>query len=775
MPANLCEISNCVRICCLIFVQCIGRLSHTFPENCTKFIADFIAPAATILQNPAYCDRVRGNAASAMIDMLNPDHCDADAISTVIDPLLSAVLTALTNAHNEIRAPSLTVIGKVAQICPEAFAPYYERIMPGVKDILLHATSKDLTLLRGKAMECAGLIGEAVGVSRFAIDAREIMHIFMRAMHLEADADVTFDYLLPACSRMAKALRGDFVEYVSPIFQLLLAGAKKELEFSAEEAGEDEAVGEVTFDEDTNIESTVLEVAAGMKLRMSLNTHAAQQKKQSAKLLCEFAESMGAALDTLLLPAMEALMHLMQESFSPSEVKTNAATGLARMYESLLEAVRLGHGARVLVNNGTAFTLQSAFEICIQCTAEVMKKEHDPAARMAEVECLRDILQASFEAGTLELDGTRRSGFPVSFNQESTMIVVSSVLVLAAEAVYKRSQALEKLEGNGEVQDEEDGGEIEDAVAQEEDLLDVLVDVLGHLIKLQGESFMPIFDSVVAPAFSSYLSPGQPASMQTIAVCLIDDAIEYGGAGAQKYLPSVIPLLLLATQSEDNMLVQSAMYGLGVAAKVAPASMQQFLGPLLSCFVSTILRPGAGEDDGIAITENAVFGLSSVLSNPVYGSALQQTQGDFPIHELSKLWLKKMPVRLDGMEVQSTVMQLCDVVERWDERVLGPQGSWVLPDLLRVIAEVANAVRKESSKVAASNGATLTSPDSVARLHQPDDDRDAVLGGVHGPTLQRLQSCLRNLQSSAELSAQVQSAFASLSAALQGSLQSFLQ
>jgi hypothetical protein len=190
--------------------------------------------------------------------------------------------------------------------------------------------------------------------------------------------------------------------------------------------------------------------------------------------------------------------------------------------------------------------------------------------------------------------------------------------------------------------------------------------------------------------------------------------------------------------------------------------------------VSTILRPGAGEDDGIAITENAVFGLSSVLSNPVYGAALQQTQGDFPIHELSKLWLKKMPVRLDGMEVQSTVMQLCDVVERWDERVLGPQGSWVLLDLLRVIAEVANAVRNESSK-AASNGTTLTSPDSVARLHQPDDDRDAVLGGVHGPTLQRLQSCLRHLQSSAELSAQVQSAFTSLPAALQGSLQAFLQ
>lgn len=54
--------------------------------------------------------------------------------------------------------------------------------MPGIISLLREATSADLTLLRGKAMECTGLIGEAVGVDVFAADALEIMQLFMNAL-----------------------------------------------------------------------------------------------------------------------------------------------------------------------------------------------------------------------------------------------------------------------------------------------------------------------------------------------------------------------------------------------------------------------------------------------------------------------------------------------------------------------------------------------------------------------------------------------------------------
>ena len=70
----------------------------------------------------------------------------------------------------------------VAQVSGSAFSPYYSAFMPGIIAILREATAPDLTTLRGKAMECAGLVGEAVGVDVFAADAMEIMQLFMVAL-----------------------------------------------------------------------------------------------------------------------------------------------------------------------------------------------------------------------------------------------------------------------------------------------------------------------------------------------------------------------------------------------------------------------------------------------------------------------------------------------------------------------------------------------------------------------------------------------------------------
>ncbi len=47
---------------------------------------------------------------------------------------------------------------------------------------MVAATAPDQAVLRGKAMECAGLVGEAVGVEVFARDAMEIMQLFIHAI-----------------------------------------------------------------------------------------------------------------------------------------------------------------------------------------------------------------------------------------------------------------------------------------------------------------------------------------------------------------------------------------------------------------------------------------------------------------------------------------------------------------------------------------------------------------------------------------------------------------
>ena len=58
--------------------------------------------------------------------------------------------------------------------------PYYDQFMPSLKFIVQNAKSKDLRLLRGKAIECISLVGLAVGKEKFMEDASEIMAILLK-------------------------------------------------------------------------------------------------------------------------------------------------------------------------------------------------------------------------------------------------------------------------------------------------------------------------------------------------------------------------------------------------------------------------------------------------------------------------------------------------------------------------------------------------------------------------------------------------------------------
>jgi len=70
----------------------------------------------------------------------------------------------------------------VAQVGQDVFAPYYPSFMPGVIGILGSARGPAYSQHRGKAMECIGLLGEAVGEAVFAPDALTVMQLLLTAL-----------------------------------------------------------------------------------------------------------------------------------------------------------------------------------------------------------------------------------------------------------------------------------------------------------------------------------------------------------------------------------------------------------------------------------------------------------------------------------------------------------------------------------------------------------------------------------------------------------------
>jgi hypothetical protein len=62
---------------------------------------------------------------------------------------------------------------------------------------------------------------------------------------LDTDKDITFEYILPACARIAKALRSQFQEFIPIVCEPLLQGARQEVNFSMIDVDDDEVEGEV--------------------------------------------------------------------------------------------------------------------------------------------------------------------------------------------------------------------------------------------------------------------------------------------------------------------------------------------------------------------------------------------------------------------------------------------------------------------------------------------------------------------------------------------------
>jgi hypothetical protein len=553
------------------------------------------------------------------------------------------------------------------------------------------------------------------------------------SQQLDVERDTTFDYILPACARISRALTTQFEPFLPALMEPLLAGAKQEIQFTMVDAEEDDVEGEVIQDEETGLESAVVSLGAGVRKRVTLNTHAVQQKNQAARVLYEFASALRGYLKAYILPSLQILLSMATDKHS-SDVRSSATLALGKMFEAFVHAVQLGF---IQNNPSQNVSLDAVLTGCIGKLAEAVRDEADATARACAAEALRDVLQACVQSGTEAEDGTR-SGFAVVPGLATSEKLVKEVLTRCAESLLRRHSKAEAIQKNDGYDDEDRAG-VSQELEEEEDLLTVYADTFGQLLKLHGEPFMAEFDHYIAPAFSPYLRFDQPEALQKVAVYLVDDVVEFGGAAAHKYLPSLLPVFMLNSQSENPLLRQASVYGLAKAIQTAPAVLIPQLGAVIQCMID-VLNAAAEEEDGDdegeeegdaqGVFENAVFALGTIASDLRYRDAVV-AMGAGSVEHLVNTWLPRLPLSTDETQAKLASKQLCDSLERNDTYVLGANGA-NLHEILRIIAKTLQ------SAVAAADSAT------------PVGDTSGVMPLAHPTTVARLRGIVRSMLGSGE-------------------------
>jgi len=223
--------------------------------------------------------------------------------------------------------------------------------------------------------------------------------------------------------------------------------------------------------------------------------------------------------------------------------------------------------------------------------------------------------------------------------------------------------------------------------SEEEAFMTDLVDSVGYLIKIFKNDFIPVFDQTVNPFLTQILSLPQSnsfiPSLQTNAICLYDDVVEHCGDSAQRYLDLAFPKMLEYSQSDNSLLRQASIYGIGRVVENFPEQSRPAIQTIIDRLVSIIQCENSKSEDNIDATENAVSALGRAcvaLGNRNF---------------LQNVWLKNLPLRNDEEEAQYCHKLLCklvagDIVEAENQpKILGMSSKKEnVGEVIRIFQEI---------------------------------------------------------------------------------------
>jgi len=223
------------------FCQALGQLCTDLGPALQMREHARIVPAFAALLADGSSARVQAHATAALVNF--SEEVPGELLSPYLDALLPALLTLVQTGPRLVQEGALTAMASVADSAGEAFQRYYDQVVPLLSHVMTNATTKELRLLRAKALECVSLVGMAVGADVFRPHADGVMS-FMRQLQesgLDAD-DPVHGYLQQAWTRICKCLGPEFLPHLGGVMPSLLTSAARKPRVRVLAEGEDDAV-----------------------------------------------------------------------------------------------------------------------------------------------------------------------------------------------------------------------------------------------------------------------------------------------------------------------------------------------------------------------------------------------------------------------------------------------------------------------------------------------------------------------------------------------------
>ncbi|XP_067014129.1 importin-5 [Anabrus simplex] len=621
----------------------IGQMSTDFAPLFEKKFHEKVVPGLLMLLDDNDNPRVQAHAGAALVNF--SEDCPKNILTQYLNAIMGKLEAILTAKFTELVEKGtklvleqvVTTIASVADTSEEQFVAYYDRLMPCLKYIIQNATTPDLKMLRGKAIECVSLIGLAVGPEKFMRDASEVMDMLLKTQ-TEGDLpddDPQTSYLISAWARICKILGKQFEQYLPLVMGPVMKAASMKPEVALLD---NEDMQGIEGDIDWQF------VSLGEQQNFGIKTSGLEDKASACEMLVCYARELKDGFADYAEEVVRLMVPMLKFYFHDG-VRTAAAESLPY----LLDCAKI-KGPQYLQDMWNFICPELLKAIDTEPENEVLAEHMHSMAKCIETLGNGCLSKESMAELIRILDNTMKDHF-----------------ARAAARQEKRK--------------DEDYDEVVEEQLVDEDNEDVylfskVADIIHSLFAAYKTDFFPYFDQIVGH-FVKCLTPEMPWSDHQWALCVFDDAIEWGGPACVKYQDYFLRPMLGYVADKTAEVRQAAVYGWGVLGQYGGDAFAGACAEALPLLVEVIKAPESRSPENINPTENAISAVTKILK---YNSSALN------VNEILPHWLSWLPVWEDDDEAPHVYGYLCDLIEANHPVVLGINHS-NLPQIIGIIGE----------------------------------------------------------------------------------------
>ncbi|ORZ24178.1 armadillo-type protein, partial [Absidia repens] len=458
----------------------VGQMSTDFSPFLQKNFHQIVISSLLPVMEDNSQPRVQAHAAAAMVNFC--EEADKATLDPYLDAIFERLLVLLKTPKTYVQEQAVTTIATVADCAEDKFIKYHTVIMPILLDILHQATDKQYRLLRCRTIECASLIGLAIGKEAYAPYTENFIQILAQTQQTATDPDdVQTTYLLAAWARMCKMMGQDFLPYLPNIMPPLLQSAQLTPEFTFVDPEDDDVDSKYPTDDGW-------EFVGINGQQIGIKTSVLEEKHTAIEMLVSYARDLGAGFIQYVGPVLEIALPLLKFYFHDG-VRHAAATLIPLLLRDAKDA------------NVPANELAAMWHTIFEKVAKIMVIEDDLTFLSQVYATFHDCLEVLGE-NCLQPE------------QIETFVKAAEEQL---KKFYERLNEREAGKQSGEYEGEDDEQLIDDEITEEEALSE-LARAMQAVFKAQHGNFLPFFDKLV-PLVLQFLGHANPAARQW-AICV---------------------------------------------------------------------------------------------------------------------------------------------------------------------------------------------------------------------------------------------------------------